>query len=231
MPRISRLKITAIGSTLGLLIAGGLAAGLAGPAAADAAQHGQDGSHGQSNAHVTEAALHHGASTTASTTASTKEKTSEITEPTGKDSHDGRAPHDVLLYAPMAPSVTSDPTIFGVAPGKLPWVLKSGWVTLHADGQLALHVSGLIVPAASNPKGTNSNPLPGTAAAVFCNGTMVGSTPTPVSFPSSGSVTIHTMVTLPSTCLAPTVMLLPATAPGGALTTDTKMYIAISGRG
>lgn len=228
MSRMSRLKITAIGSTLGLLVAGGLVAGLAGPAAADAVHHGQHAGHSNHVTRASDSTPHPGWT---GEQGKASDSATEASEPSGQDDHGGMAHQELLLKAPMAPSVLNDPKIFGVLAGGLPWVLKSGWVTLHADGQLAVHVGGLIVPAASNPKGTNSNPLPGTAAAVFCNGTMVGSTPTPVSFPSSGSVTIHTMVTLPSTCLAPTVMLLPAKAPGGVLTTDTTMYIAISGRG
>lgn len=189
MSRMSRLKITAIGSTLGLLVAGGLVAGLAGPAAADAAHHGQQAGH---------------------------------TNQDGMSGHDWMAHGHFLLNAKLAPSVPTDPTMFGVPAGGIPWVLKAGRAQLSSTGEVTVRVVGLVDPK------TGVNPVPGIAATVYCGGVSAGHT-TPVAFPSSGTVTFRGSVTLPSFCPAPSVLLSPASGAGaGASVKD--VYIAFDGQ-
>ena len=138
---------------------------------------------------------------------------------------DHGSPHggSLLLQAPLAPSVPSpsDPSIFGVAPGGAPWQLQHGKVQLGQNGTIRIDVGGLVLTS------TGANPLPDIAASVFCNGALAGTT-APVPFSTIGDAQIHATISLPSTCLAPTVMLNPAT---GSLSTSVKpgTYIGIDG--
>lgn len=107
-----------------------------------------------------------------------------------------------ILQAPMAGSLPTDPALFGATPGGLPWVVETGSTTLRADGRLDVKVEGLIIP----DRGTN--PLPGLAASVVCNGVVVATTAT-VPFSPDGDARIRTSVVLPDRCLAPAVLLNP----------------------
>lgn len=117
----------------------------------------------------------------------------------------------VVLAAPLQPSVPADPPIFGVNPGKVPWVLHAGHVVLGQDGRLELNVAGFIDPV------TGTNPVPRLSASVYCAGTLAGTTPT-AAFPADGNARIHAMVSLPASCPDPVVLVNP-----GA---NTKAYIA-----
>lgn len=110
----------------------------------------------------------------------------------------------VLLEAPLAPSVPTDPSLFGVAAAGAPWQLKHGNVELARDGRLRIDVDGLVLTS------TGANPLPDLAATVVCSGTSVAVT-APVAYSTTGNAQIRTRVTLPALCVAPAVLLNPAT--------------------
>ena len=122
--------------------------------------------------------------------------------------------HD-LLRAPIAGSLTTDPTIFGVAPGGAPWVIDKGNARVRTDGRIDVRVEGLIIP-----RGDNTNPVPRLSASLACNGMVVGTTRT-VPFSKAGDARIHDKIRVPRRCIAPVVML----NPNG----NAAVYIGITG--
>jgi hypothetical protein len=126
-----------------------------------------------------------------------------------------------VLTASLAPSVPSDPTVFGVAAGSKPWALTSGHVTLGPAGTLEVNVAGLIITT------TGTNPVPDLAASLYCNGTSVGTTD-PAPFSTQGNAHIHATLTMPAFCPAPAVLLNPSF---GSTPSDVKtgIYIAFDG--
>jgi hypothetical protein len=138
--------------------------------------------------------------------------------------HDDHHAHRVhqLLQAPIAGSLTTDPTIFGVKPGGAPWVIDRGSARVLTNGRIDVRVEGLVIPT---PPQNGTNPLPGIAATVFCGGTAVGTTQT-VPFSPAGDARIDDRVPrLPTPCLAPAVLLNPQI--GSALARG--VYIAATG--
>ncbi len=123
-----------------------------------------------------------------------------------------------LLKARLAASVPSDPAIFGVVAGGIPWQMADGHAHLGTDGHLRVSVARLIDPV------THMNPLPYIAASVYCGGTLAATT-APVPFSPQGNAQVHATVMLPAFCAAPAVLLNPATGPAPA---DVKagVYIA-----
>ena len=117
-------------------------------------------------------------------------------------------PNGPLIRAALAPSMPAptDPTIFGVNPGGVPWVLKRGDVRIKRDGTFRLRLQGLVIP---NPPGDNTpGPVMRVSASLFCGGTAAATTdPVPIS--RSGDASINTTVIIPSTCLAPVVFVHP----------------------
>jgi hypothetical protein len=128
-----------------------------------------------------------------------------------------------LLEQTLAPSVPTDPTFHGVAPGGAPWVLKRGAVELRRGGRFELEVRGLVIP---NPPG-NGTPGPVTtiSASLYCgadsNTTAADTTPQ-VPIDSRGNARIRDRSFAgPDTCLAPVILV----HPNG----DAAHYIALDG--
>jgi hypothetical protein len=107
---------------------------------------------------------------------------------------------------------THNPFLRNQAAGGLPWVIKSGHGTLHANGKLEVQVRGLVladdqaVPA--NLRLTN--PIPTFRAVVSCvtrDGTAVTSETPAVSASTDGNAHIEAMVSpaLPHPCVGPIV--------------------------
>jgi hypothetical protein len=137
---------------------------------------------------------------------------------TGNNDDAQGQPNGLLLNAALAPSLPGDPTINGVNPGGAPWVLKRGTVRLKRDGTFNLRLQGLVIP---NPPGDNTpGPVTTVSASLYCGGAPAATTAT-VPISRSGDATIATSLDLPSTCLAPVVLV----HPNGILTT----YIAATG--
>jgi hypothetical protein len=132
-----------------------------------------------------------------------------------------RPAHGQVLRAVLAPSLPTDPAIFGVAPGGAPWRVAHGQARLGSSGRLTVDVHGLVLTT------TGANPVPDLAASVYCGGTLAA-TSTPVPFSTTGNARIRTKVSLPAFCPAPAVLLNPAT---GSSPSDVKttVYIAFDG--
>jgi len=126
--------------------------------------------------------------------------------------------HNVLASS-IAPSVPTDPVLHEVAPGGAPWVLKMGKIRLTDSGELMVHVRGLIIPELGTP-----GPVTSIDASLYCGNetTPFATTATsPLSMKGNGMIEAH--VSLPSTCLVPSVLINPLGI--------TSLYIATSGFG
>jgi hypothetical protein len=149
--------------------------------------------------------------------ATTTARTASASAPAeAADSGDG-----ALLRAPLAPSQPTDPPIFGVVAGGVPWSLSHGHVSLTRGGDLDVDVDGLIV----TPLG--SNPVPQLAASVFCNGTLAATTAA-VPFSTKGNADINAKVSLPALCPAPAVLLNPGVGTPPAV--KPGIYIGFDGK-
>lgn len=130
------------------------------------------------------------------------------------DDHDGRRHDDAarIFSASLAPSMPSDPAVHGVPAGGAPWVLDRGQVKLGADGHIKVELRGLVIPVAHGtfPAGT-ARPVTTVRAALFCAPDSAGAAATTASVPISedGDARIDDRITLPATCLAPTVLVQP----------------------
>jgi hypothetical protein len=137
----------------------------------------------------------------------------------GNGNHGDRANRTVLSTS-LAPSVPSDPTLFGAAAGGAPWVIRSGEARLKSNGRLEVRIRGLVIPVA--PFTGTRGPVTMVSASLYC-----GASTTPVgtssSFPIStgGNARITARLTLPTKCEVPAVLI----HPNGA----NAVYIATSG--
>jgi hypothetical protein len=118
----------------------------------------------------------------------------------------------------MAPSVPTDPTIHGVKPGALPWVLREGEARLRRDGRLDVRLRGLIIPTMGN-----AGPVTTVSASLYCgaDATKAVAATRAVPLSRSGRARIRARLTLPAKCLAPILLV----DPNGS----TTAYIAASG--
>lgn len=144
------------------------------------------------------------------------------------DRGDGDGARADLLDSSLAPSLPTptDPAIHGVAPGGAPWGLSAGSVRLRSDGRLDIRIDGLVLPTVGT--GTTPGPVTGVAASLFCgadSNTTPAATTATVPLSGDGDAVIRTTVTLPSTCLAPIVLIHPVIGS----TLNTSVYIALTG--
>lgn len=124
-----------------------------------------------------------------------------------------------IFMSSIAPSVPTDPILHGAEAGGAPWVLKSGRVRLLEDGELKVHVRGLIIPALGTP-----GPVTSIDASLYCGNETMPAATTPTSPLSlKGNGTIIDTISLPSTCLTPVVLINPLGI--------TSIYISTSGFG
>ncbi len=129
-----------------------------------------------------------------------------------------------LLAASLAPSVPTDPAVHGVAAGAVPWVLGRGTVELRSNGNVRIAIKGLVIPVAHGtfPAGT-ALPVATVSASLYCAPDTAAAAATTKTVPLSadGNAAISDTIALPSTCLAPIVLVHP-NGSGGA-------YIAATG--
>jgi hypothetical protein len=129
--------------------------------------------------------------------------------------------HGKLFRSGLVGNVLADSPIHGVNRAGAPWVIDKSSVKLSRNGRFELRVKGLVL-AANGTTGTVSM----IAASFFCapdSSAVAAFTAGPVPLASDGDARIRQMVTLPSRCLAPVVLvrIQGAAGPGS--------YIAASG--
>jgi hypothetical protein len=129
-----------------------------------------------------------------------------------------------IFSAALAPSMPTDPAVHGVAAGSVPWVLHRGRVQLGEKGRIKIQLRGLVIPVAHGTFPANTaRPVTTLTASLYCAPDSSAAAATTRSFPitADGDATIKDTLTLPSTCLAPTVLV----HPNGGL----GAYIALPG--
>lgn len=190
MRRSRRRKQAAVAVGVALTAAGLALAAAVSASARDG--HGSDG-----GAPVSTTTRGHGSDDGAPQTTTTR----------GADDHPGGGHAGRPVFASsLAPSLTTDPSIHGVAPGGFPWQLLRGTVRISADGRLRVDVRGLVIPATGTP-----GPVATVSASLYCapDGSAAAATTSTVAISDGGNATIDQAVSLPATCLAPVVLVNP----------------------
>jgi hypothetical protein len=121
-------------------------------------------------------------------------------------------PHGKLVDTSLAglPASFVGKLLAGVTGAGHPWDIKDGHATLDRNGHLDLHVHGLVLSHTDGgPATEGTNPVPSGRAIVSCNGGVgegntVMSDVVPFSVPN-GDAHVNQRLTLPSSCLAPTI--------------------------
>jgi hypothetical protein len=136
----------------------------------------------------------------------------------------GKGHGEQLVSESLAPSVPTDPTFHGVAPGGAPWVLKEGSVNISGH-RLDLRVRGLVIPVA--PGNGTPGPVTTVSASLFCGDnameTTAAATTGQVPISRRGDARIRdNSFDVPPTCLAPVVLV----NPNGI----ANLYIAVDGQ-
>ncbi len=101
----------------------------------------------------------------------------------------------------------------GVNGGGLPWVIAKGEASLDGSGELQVEVQGLVLdpanPTAQSLGIAGTNPAPFFFATVSClstTGAVVNTDTATVSATRTGDAEIQQVLTLPSTCIGPIVL-------------------------
>jgi hypothetical protein len=124
-----------------------------------------------------------------------------------------------LFRSFLAPSQPNDPSFHDVVAGMNAWQLDRGDVRLKRNGRFRLVVRGLVLTSSGDPGAVTT-----VDASLYCGAdstTAPADTTDQVPISSKGDAHIRDKLTLPSTCLAPVVLV----HPNG----DTDHYIAVDG--
>lgn len=127
--------------------------------------------------------------------------------------------HGKLFRSGLVGNLLTDPPIHGVTRAGAEWVIDKSSVTLSRNGKFDLRVKGLLL-VTTGTTGTVAT----ISASFFCapdSNAVAAFTAGPVPLAADGDAHIRQMVTVPSRCLAPVVLVHPN---GGA-----TRYIAVSG--
>ncbi|MDQ1629467.1 MAG: hypothetical protein QOI54_3211 [Actinomycetota bacterium] len=121
------------------------------------------------------------------------------------DGGHGRHGHN-LIKADLTPSKPTDPPIFEVGPGGLPWVLDKGEVRVREDGRTDVRLEGLQILRAD---GSTDNPVTLITASLYCGGQLAArSAQQPLSVPE-GDARFRVWLAVPQTCDMATVLINP----------------------
>jgi hypothetical protein len=138
------------------------------------------------------------------------------------------ARHGVLLRSGLIgrPADTNT-AIRGVQAGAVQWALRRGSTQVNAAGQFSLDVRGLLITGTGTPLDGTTGPVMSVVAVLTCEGmtpttppTIVSTTEVPLS--PKGDAKVHQRIALPTTCLAPIVLV-------RAIVGTTDPWIATTG--
>ena len=133
------------------------------------------------------------------------------------------ARHGVLLRSGLIGRPTDASlavAIRNVPAGAAPWTLKRGSTQVNAAGQFSLEVRGLLITGTGTSLDGTRGPVTSVIASLTCEGpmpttpTIVSTTEVPLS--PKGDAKVHERIALPTTCLAP-IVLVQAGIPGVAM--------------
>lgn len=121
--------------------------------------------------------------------------------------------------------------IGGVVSGGAPWTIGEGHASISPNGRVQVEVQGLLIATGgpANLVGT-VGPVQMVAASVVCGGSggMVAASTAGVFFSAGGNAEIQDTVTLPTSCMAPEV-LVRIFSPTAAQGSQLGPFIAVSG--
>jgi hypothetical protein len=135
--------------------------------------------------------------------------------------HHGHGKGHDLVKADFVPSLPTDPVIFGVKPGGVPWVLGKGEVRVRRDGRTDVRIKGLQVLRAD---GTTDNPVPMITVTLYCGGASAAVSPLePLSVPA-GDARFRVWLHVPKKCAHATVLVNPNGAAGTYIASATGVH-------
>lgn len=123
----------------------------------------------------------------------------------GGDNDDSRLKSSVIGSMPSE-------TIGGVLSGGAPWTVREADASLSGDGKLEVEVEGLLLSA--GPNAGTVGPVKMVAASLVCGGSggAVAASTGPVPLDSMGNAEIEASIMLPTSCIAPVVLVRVANA-------------------
>jgi hypothetical protein len=115
-----------------------------------------------------------------------------------------RSGHTILRAELMGstPADKGGPTIAGVKPGGLPWVIDESIARVRSDGRVRVRVAGLLIP------NVGVGQVKTISASVVCNNMVVGTTKS-VRLDTDGDARLDGKVWLPKYCHMPRVLVNP----------------------
>ncbi|MCW2601693.1 MAG: hypothetical protein JWM02_3522 [Frankiales bacterium] len=121
-------------------------------------------------------------------------------------SADGR--HGNLLKEDLVGSnpAPASPVIAGIQPGGAPWVNGESTVRVRSDGRIKVRIRGLVIPIAPF---NGTNPVTSAVATLVCSDVVADSTE-PFALDAAGNGRTRDVVTVPSGCHDPVVLIQPA---------------------
>jgi hypothetical protein len=118
------------------------------------------------------------------------------------DEHVKTVFNQALIGLPATQKIAID----GVPAAGAPWTIDNGSrATISASGQLRVHVRGLLITGTGGPNDGTVGPVKQVVASLAC-ASGVAATTNPVPLSSDGDAKIHATVAVPTTCLAPVVL-------------------------
>jgi len=132
--------------------------------------------------------------------------------------------NDAVLSSTLIGSIPGQ-VIGGVTSGGLPWAVSHGRVTLNANGNVRLDVTGLILPSLGT-----TGPITEVSASLVCGGSggTVAATTAAVALSPAGDARIHDKISVPASCIAPVVLVRIAAVNGTPLA-QPGAFIAATG--
>ena len=121
---------------------------------------------------------------------------------------------------------TPDTPIDGIASGGAPWVVTAGEAGLAPNGMINVNMVGLLISA--GPFDGTTGPVTEVLASLVCQGTgIVAASTDAVPLAPNGNAHINQMVTLPSTCAGPIILIRIYATTSGVL--PSQPWIAATG--
>jgi len=120
----------------------------------------------------------------------------------GHHDSEGKVFNQTIVGLPADQKIAID----GIPAAGAPWTVHTGSrAIIAADGDLRLHVKGLLITGTGGPNDGTVGPVKQVVASLACANGMTATT-SPVPLSPEGDATIHAKITVPNECLAPVVL-------------------------